>query len=752
MLRAWATAILLAAALPAAAQSAFPTRLGESGMLDVPDGESLPAGSGRLGGELRYDRTAGARDGIGPLPLSLGVGLGRRLEAGLAMRQGGFPGDPRDRATAFSGALKFQALEASGFWPAVAVDAVWDRFNLGGVASLRAAASTPDLGRFRVAAFAGAESPSRALDLGLTAGMGLTVQVRGELQTVFEAVTTPRGPLYGAAVRWTSGRAGLSLGFSLLPKDEGLRISLGVGILQAPRRRPAPIIEAQPAAAEPVKPAGPQFLDDRPRFRMKMAVAGSTDPTSRRQHFAQPPGGGTALRATPPPQVSAEERRERDQLALADQLDARLRRLQAAEGALANRSDRVAVERRRIAQREQELLARASGLEARERQARPAGKPGAKEQQLAEVEDGLRTLEADLAAQEKATQAEVDAAERREALARAQETARQAPTPVPVPAPGAERAVQLEIQERQLTSREAWLAALEDRLTATRDRIDRLEAGQKLGSDRLDATERRLAAREERLALAERRASGAPAAVAAAPAPAAAVTLLVKPPTSITRGAVAATPAAGERATTAAALAVLGAGGTIKDADRESIVAVARQAARSGEEILVWARAQNPGLIEEAARRAEEVKALVVAEGVPAGRVNTRATLRPSGRGVDVVVSAQRATSEAPATLLQPGEAGRRQVREALLGVRADVERCARGELLRRGLARAEIVLSLAVEPGGKVVSAAAGAPFGGGEMDACLAQAAPGWTFPGGDAGYTAEVPVTVLQEGAGP
>jgi hypothetical protein len=36
--------------------------------------------------------------------------------------------------------------------------------------------------------------------------------------------------------------------------------------------------------------------------------------------------------------------------------------------------------------------------------------------------------------------------------------------------------------------------------------------------------------------------------------------------------------------------------------------------------------------------------------------------------------------------------------------------------------------------------------------MDACLAQAAPGWTFPGGDAGYTAEVPVTVLQEGAGP
>lgn len=759
--RLLASAVLLAA-LPAAGQSTFPTRLGESGLLDVPDAEALPRGSGRLAGELRYDRLPNAPHQVGPLPLALGIGLGAGLEAAAAMRQGGLPGDPGSSETIFSAALKLAGLEASGLWPALGLDATLDRFNAQGVGALRALASTSDIGRLRFAAFAGVESPTRKLDLGATGGLATSIQIRNDLDGVLEALASPRGPMVGAALRFTSAsRAGLSLGVSWLPRDEGFRVSLGVALVHSPRRKagaaPAPVKKA--VVAEPVKPAGPRFTDDRPRFRMRIAAVAPDGETSRRNHYSVPPDTGADPRLAGATPASAADRRDKELLARADELDARLRRLQSAEAALGNRAERLAAERLRAEARERELQIRSAVLDGRERPLRARGPAGPKEGQLAEAEERLRAQESELAGQERAALEQADLAERRERTARAHEQEREA-APVAAGA-AADRTSQTEARERSLEARDAWLAALEERLTATRDRLDRVEAGQRLGGERLDLFERRLSTREDRLALVERRGAPAPAAPATAPAApgAAAITLLVKPPASIVRGGEAgaaggaAAPGAVDKATTATALAVLGTGGTLRDADRDAILSVAREAARSGDEVLVWARAQNPGLIEEAARRAEEVKAMVLAEGVPPSRVNTRATLRPSGKGIDVVVSALRvAAAEAPSVALQPGETGRRQVRDAVMQVRPDLERCARAELQRRGLSRAEIVLRLSVDAGGKVTSATGAPPFGGVPLDSCLGEAAGAWSFPGGEGGYTTEVPVTVLGEGGAP
>ena len=288
-------ALGLALATPAGATDRFPTRGGESGLLDVPDAETVPRGSGRLGGELGLQRPRGGGGDVSPLPASLVTGFAERIEVGLAMRQGGMPGDPEPSPTLFTAAMKLRLLESAGWRPGVAMDAYLDRFNSGGVLGSRLAASTPPSGRIRLAGYLGAEGHGpRPVALGPTAGVAAAIVLGRDLETVLEALTGPRGPVLGGALRWgLLPSFGMSLGATWLPSDGGLRFSLGFAVSSVPlETRPVPLA---PEAAKPAAPADrvveqPAFAEARPRFRLRMnTVTSPADGTHRHLQYTPAP-------------------------------------------------------------------------------------------------------------------------------------------------------------------------------------------------------------------------------------------------------------------------------------------------------------------------------------------------------------------------------------------------------------------------------------------------------------------------------
>ncbi len=160
----------------------------------------------------------------------------------------------------------------------------------------------------------------------------------------------------------------------------------------------------------------------------------------------------------------------------------------------------------------------------------------------------------------------------------------------------------------------------------------------------------------------------------------------------------------------------------------------------------------------EAQRRANDLRARVVATGpVPERMVQTRITTRPGSPGVDVVVSALRDTARPAAAAapgagsLEPGEGGKRQIREAVQAAQPLIESCLGEHIQARRQQRAEGSLKLTISPQGRVRSVrAVGADLGSDALDACLAASAARWTFPSADAEYQVEVPITVVQGGA--
>lgn len=279
-----ATALVLCAE---AQGEPFPTRSGQSGWLDVPSAEVREQASGMIGTEVRYERSYGQRYRFGPSPVSLAVGLGAGLEAGLSLREGGRPGDPRPSPLLFSGVLKLKVLDAAGWRPALAVDVGGDRLSLRPGVFARLVASTGPWGPVRLAAFAGVEVPGfQPFQFGPIGGLAAVLGLPGQTEIVAQAYGGIQGYDLGAALRWrVRPYAGLSLAADWQPAISGWRVSVGVGFYAPPPPRPpAPAPPApEEAPAEPPKPAA---AESRTRFRLRVRGDRLPPVAARHLHFA----------------------------------------------------------------------------------------------------------------------------------------------------------------------------------------------------------------------------------------------------------------------------------------------------------------------------------------------------------------------------------------------------------------------------------------------------------------------------------
>jgi hypothetical protein len=275
----------IAAALLASAGVAradpFPSRGGESGILDVPDAEVIGLGGGMLGGEVRLETAPGARAAAGPSPVAFVVGLGHGFEAGVFGREGGLPGDARPSPLLVGAALKLHLVDAAGALPALAVDAVVDRLDAARLGAARVVASTRRLGPLRLLAFGGLSRPTSGAAAGASAGAAAIVSLPLRVDAVGEALTGPAGALVGGGLRLAlSERVALTAGAGWLPREGAVRASFGIGIVSPPPRRRRPAVEvAREEEAKPAEPApavaaaaaaSPPYADERPHFPLRL--------------------------------------------------------------------------------------------------------------------------------------------------------------------------------------------------------------------------------------------------------------------------------------------------------------------------------------------------------------------------------------------------------------------------------------------------------------------------------------------------
>lgn len=797
--RAWVLGLLLAS--PAAAQN-LAARSGETGILDVPDAETVGRGAGTLGAELRLDTVQGERAAFGPLPVYLVAGLHDRLDLGLTMREWGQPGDPRPTKVFFGTAAKLQLLAPNLLLPGIAVDGYVDGFNSDPAYGARAILSTARIGLVRGSAFVGGEIGKSN---GLTGGAAVSVALPYSTELLGEALGGPRGANLGVALRWQATKSiSLSLGTNYLPGESGFRTAFTLAFASAPRP-PAFVKRAEQRreATEEALPPAVIALGERPAFRLKIHLSGAeADGEPRhRQHGVrvamteQLPAGPKAVSQAAAAGPSAEdvfESQLRDQEAAGD---ARERRLKATEDSLRQREAAAKAETLDQEARDQQLASREIQLDAREKRVVLRGPPTQAERAIESREAQLGTQERALAAQERSFQPALDTAAGREKDAAAREQTERADAE----RLGDEwkrqkdRVAQLDARRQALSARQRQLAATEARLLAMGERIDANERQTRARAERLDAWQRRLDARAERLELLERRSGETrkpetvkpteptTGAAETKPKDKAVFVMVVKAPTAIMKeGATGAAPtaastapasgAAVEKAVAAATVVAFPTPDSqLSELDRESIENIAKLAARENCELLVWARAKSPALMAEAQRRADDIKKRAMAAGsLDAKRVVTRVTTRPGAIGVDVVVSALReqggkpaqptGAAAAPATgggaiqMLGAGETGKRQIRDSVLRAQPAIEACVGDQIQRKNLNRAEGVLKLTVAANGRVVIVKASeGDLAGPEMESCLTEAAKTWQFPAAEGEYVVDVPITVIGGGTG-
>jgi hypothetical protein len=792
-----AAAIALALAAGASAQG-FPARSGETGILDVPDAESSGPGGGQMAAELRLDHRAGAPDDVGALPLYAVGGFSERLDLGFSVRESGQPGDPRPARVLFGAAAKLRLWAPEGALPGAALSAVFDRVNGRAIAGGRLALSTPRGAGLRVAAFAGAEAEVSGFgNGGYTAGLAASLALPRGVDLALEAVTGPRGENFGAALRYqVSPTIGVAVGGNYFPQEDGFRIALTFAAAPPPRRH-APPAAAPTAPVEEIAVAGaPRFLDDRPKFRLRIPMSSAPQLGVARLMQYGPFVASTGAAAAPVRPVEAAgakaaaptledlaDAQVRDQEALAGARDKRVR---GAGEQLDAREAAARAEASRLDGRERALVEREQQIEAREKRT-VVRTPSQPMRQLESLVAQIAAEERNLAAQEKSFVPALDAATGRErtAAGREQEDGAEAARLLSSVRSDLPRAAQIDLRKQALAARNRQLAAMETRLLARGERLDASERQLRTRSSRVDAWARRLDARVERLdvmdkllepgrvtpAPAPKPAEGKESGAAVPPKDKPAFVMVVKAPaaTMRERAAGAATGAASggstpgvavEKAVIAATVVMFPTPATqLSELDRETLDNIAKLAAKSQGELLIWARAKDPGLVAEAERRAAEIRAKAITAGpLDASRVTTRVTMRPGATGVDVVVSALRETAKprseeaetGGAPRLEQGESGKRQLRDAVQAAQPSIETCVGAHLQQKRMERAEGTLKVTVSPRGRVVRITTGADFAGDEIEACLGAASASWQFPAAEGEYVVDVPITVMSGGA--
>jgi hypothetical protein len=782
------------------AAQAYPARSGELGILDVPDAEVLGVGASAMGAELRFDHSPGL-DQSGPLPIYATAGLTSRLDLGFTVREGGQPGDPFPSRVYFGAAAKLQLWRSPGLVPSLALSLTGDRLNERGVVSGRLTLSSSP-GRLRLAAFAGVEAQVDGLGgSGLTTGAAASVRIAPRFDLIAEALTGPRGANLGGAIRWlATPTIALSLGANHLPDDDATRVSLAVVFTPAPRSKAARPAEPQAVPAAPVEDTSAlASLEDRPHFRLKIRTMEPSLLGEPRHLQAAPYRPPSAVAAAPPrlaapPRAGGPATGDALEAQLKDQelqVAAQLRKLRSSDDELGRREAAAQAEARRLAERAEQLAARELQLDTREKRVQLRGAPTQQQRALESQEAQLAATERQLAATERGYLPTLDAAIGSERDAAAREQAERSERERLAALVGLEKvkAKQLDLRRQGVAATQRLLAGMEARLVAKGERLDTVERQLRTRGERLDAWQRRLEARTARLDGMEKRAldqqrgleGERPATPVPVTAPDKAVfVVVVKSPTAIMKEPSARDAGAGarldavhpgvavEKAVAAATVVTFTSPSSrLSELDRESIDSIARLAAREGCELLIWARAKEPGLMSEAIRRSEEIRGYVInTASLSPKQVVTRITTRPGAQGVDVVVSALRESGRsaqpAPAPVPAPegttapgrlagGETTRRQIRDAVLAVQPSIERCVGEQMLRRGLSRAEGTLQLSVSAQGRITGTDTGSgPLAGPELDECLGAASTGWAFPPADSAYLVDVPITVVRGGA--
>lgn len=282
------SALAAMVALAASAQAAGPgaPRSG-SGILGVPDAETLPSGWTVLSVEGRVDSSPD-RVNVGLAPISAALGFGR-VELAASMREGGMPGDPQPSRPLGSAALKVHLIDAGRWTPALAIGVTADRINVDARGSVRVLASTGPLGTLRLALAGGFEAPQwRSSDLQPTGAAAASIGLVRDLAFLVAGHATPDGPKLETGLRWSpSSWLGISVGFERLPDENMNRFVAGISAAGMPRPRRALAVPQEAPAAAPAQPSvPPTFPDERPRFRLRLRRAPPAEPGEQ-----TPPGG-----------------------------------------------------------------------------------------------------------------------------------------------------------------------------------------------------------------------------------------------------------------------------------------------------------------------------------------------------------------------------------------------------------------------------------------------------------------------------
>lgn len=290
---------------PGAGNAAPFTRRASLGLMDVPVAETIGRASASLGLEYFLERNPGGWGAL-PLPISVVAGLGSRFDAGLSAQFGGLPGDaqlPGVPVLNWTLAAKYLALPQAGSWPGLAVEAQVDRPTANLRTSLRAIASSPRWGAFRVTGFAGAELGFGPVLVSPNVGVAFIGRHRSGVEGIVEGLYSSRGWLAGAGVRWGFAEyLGATASVTWLPLESTVRVSVGVAVFfEQPPPPPAPRVDL---AAEDGVPsaqlAGPRrYLDDRPQFRLRIRLPRSPDDPAGRHHQWAPAVPGEDESSTP---------------------------------------------------------------------------------------------------------------------------------------------------------------------------------------------------------------------------------------------------------------------------------------------------------------------------------------------------------------------------------------------------------------------------------------------------------------------